>query len=55
MKFEIITTLGARHEVELVVVPRIGDFIEGCEVFKVNYLVDSNFVAEVYVRSVTAT
>lgn len=52
MKFKVISTLGNEHNVELQVVPRQGEQLEGCRILSVNYLIDSEYIAELNIESV---
>ena len=55
MKFKVISTLSNEHDIELDVVPRIGESVEGCEVLGVNYLTDSDYVAELKLKTIPDT
>ncbi|CAK1798106.1 hypothetical protein VCRA2110O135_170046 [Vibrio crassostreae] len=55
MKFKVISTLSNEHAIELDVVPRIGESVEGCEVLGVNYLTDSDYVAELKLKTIPDT
>ena len=50
MKYRIITEMGNETEVELLDTPRRGDFIGEDEVVKVEFVVDSDFVAKIYIK-----
>ncbi len=55
MKFKVISTLSNENDIELDVVPRIGESVEGCEVLGVNYLTDSDYVAELKLKTIPDT
>lgn len=50
MKYRIITEMGNETEVDLLDTPRRGDFIGEDEVVKVEFVVDSDFVAKIYIK-----
>ena len=55
MKFKVISSLSNEHDIELDMVPRIGESVEGCEVLGVNYLTDSDYVAELKLKTIPDT
>ena len=55
MKFKVIDTLSNEHDIELDMVPRIGESVDGYEVLNVNYLTDPDYVAELQLRTIPFT
>ncbi|OEF88070.1 hypothetical protein [Vibrio tasmaniensis] len=52
MKFQLITSTGFKRVIELDVVPRVGESVEGGEVLGVNYLEDPDFVAVLKLKTI---
>ena len=52
MKFKIINTMGSEFDIDLEVVPRLGELIDGNEILSVNYLINSDYVAEVRIKTI---
>ena len=52
MKFQLITSTGCERVIELDVVPRIGESVEGGKVLDVNYLEDPNYVAALKLKTI---
>ncbi|MEZ8760978.1 hypothetical protein AB6D89_21180 [Vibrio splendidus] len=50
MKFKLITKMGNEHDIELGDTPRVGDFIGDDKVFKVEFLINTDYIAKIFVE-----